>query len=346
MQENLIEHNWTSTSSSKEGERKLWENLWSTPVPEKVKIFAWRLANDGLATLQNRKRRNLEQNSTCRVCGSDEEGAFHAVVSCTKAKALREELRKEWALVPEKIITNSGPDWFICLLEKIDVDQRAQILLLFWRAWHLRNDVIHGNGTSFVVGSAKYLVSYLSSLLNQGIVEDGKGKQQISQSWTLQRSRWVKLNVDVAFQDSGEASLGGIIRDHNGDTILSMWCTLHHCASAEEVEALACREGVRLAAEWVRRPTILESDCSNVVAALRATTENRGRTSHIIKETKAAMQMLPVCEVKSVRRECNRVANELAQLAKRTVHSAVWRENAPACISELLLEDYKTLISR
>ncbi|KAF8768596.1 hypothetical protein HU200_007144 [Digitaria exilis] len=82
------------------------------------------------------------------------------------------------------------------------------------------------------------------------------------------------------------------------------WSTLHHCASVEEVEALAYHEGVRLAAEWVRRPTILE------------------------------------CEVKIVRRECNRVAHELAQLAKRTVHSAVWRENAPACINELLLDSF------
>ncbi|KAF8769083.1 hypothetical protein HU200_006937 [Digitaria exilis] len=88
-----------------------------------------------------------------------------------------------------------------------------------------------------------------------------------------------------------------------------MWSSLHQCASAEEVEALACREGVRLAAEWVRWPTILE------------------------------------CEVKNVRRECNRVAHELAQLAKRSVHSTVWRENAPAYINELLLEDCK-LISR
>lgn len=58
----------------------------------------------------------------------------------------------------------------------------------------------------------------------------------------------------------------------------------------------------RLAAEWVRQPTILESDGSNVVAALRAPAKDRGRTSHIIKETKEAMHMLPVCEVNNVRR--------------------------------------------
>ncbi|KAF8730913.1 hypothetical protein HU200_016785 [Digitaria exilis] len=73
-----------------------------------------------------------------------------------------------------------------------------------------------------------------------------------------------------------------------------MWYLLHHCSSAEEVEALPCHEGVRLAAEWVRQPIILESDGSNVVAALWATTENRVITSHIIKETKTAMHLLSI----------------------------------------------------
>lgn len=82
-------------SSSRGGSRHCWSNLWSSPVPQKIKIFAWRLANNGLATMQNRKRRNMENDSTCRICGIEEEDEFHAVISCTKAKALRLELRKD-----------------------------------------------------------------------------------------------------------------------------------------------------------------------------------------------------------------------------------------------------------
>jgi hypothetical protein len=41
---------------------------------------------------------------------------------------------------------------------------KAKVLLLFWRAWHLRNDMIHGDGKGFVVGSALFLVSYVNSL--------------------------------------------------------------------------------------------------------------------------------------------------------------------------------------
>ena len=34
---------------------------------------------------------------------------------------------------------------------------------------------------------------------------------------------------------------------------------------AEEVEAMACREGLNLAAEWFRLPIVLELDCVMVI---------------------------------------------------------------------------------
>jgi len=37
--------------------------------------------------------------------------------------------------------------------------------------------------------------------------------------------------------------------------------------NAEEVEALACLEGVLLAPEWTRSKTIFKSDCSSVIQA-------------------------------------------------------------------------------
>ena len=56
------------TSSSRQGGRPCWDELWSSPMPQKIKIFAWRLANNGLATLDNRKKRNMEVDSTCCIC--------------------------------------------------------------------------------------------------------------------------------------------------------------------------------------------------------------------------------------------------------------------------------------
>jgi hypothetical protein len=40
-------------SSRCHGTRTLWNNVWKLPVPQKVWIFAWRLSNNGLATLRS-----------------------------------------------------------------------------------------------------------------------------------------------------------------------------------------------------------------------------------------------------------------------------------------------------
>ena len=82
------------------------------------------------------------------------------------------------------------------------------------------------------------------------------------------------------------------------------------------MEALACREGMQLAAEWCPSKVILESDCNYVVGLLR-----HGKS--LLEETREAGNILPEWTTVHVRRERNRAAHELAQLAKRTTHSAV-----------------------
>lgn len=38
------------SSRETDGDRSIWRRIWSTPVPTKVRIFAWRLARNYLAT--------------------------------------------------------------------------------------------------------------------------------------------------------------------------------------------------------------------------------------------------------------------------------------------------------
>jgi hypothetical protein len=52
-------------------------------------VFSWRAPKDNLATKGNKFRRNLELDSTCKVCGAESETSYHATVPCTKARALR-----------------------------------------------------------------------------------------------------------------------------------------------------------------------------------------------------------------------------------------------------------------
>ncbi|OEL30380.1 hypothetical protein BAE44_0008604, partial [Dichanthelium oligosanthes] len=78
---------------------------------------------------------------------------------------------------------------------------------------------------------------------------------------------------------------------------------LFDVAGAEEAESFACREGLKLAAEWSPNQAILESDCL------------------------------------TVRKEHSTVAHELAQLARRLCYSSVWRVRSPSCVEHLIAED-------
>lgn len=50
----------SSTSTNDHDDRKIWDIIWKAKIPEKVKIFAWRVATCTLATKRNKWKRTLE----------------------------------------------------------------------------------------------------------------------------------------------------------------------------------------------------------------------------------------------------------------------------------------------
>lgn len=176
--EQLRSNNLGASSSHEEGVRALWKHIWSAPVPQKIRFFAWRLALDGLATQHNKHRRNIVPYPGCTICGHPVEDGFHATVACSKARALRSELRQVWSLPGEELFVDSGPDWLLLLLDRVDSYNRGTILLMLWRAWYLRNNVVHDKGNLTITGSVSFLQSYAESLLLvRQKVCDPKGKQ-------------------------------------------------------------------------------------------------------------------------------------------------------------------------
>jgi ribonuclease HI len=170
---------------------------------------------------------------------------------------------------------------------------------------------------------------------NKTVVEEQERKSK----WEPPPVGWVKFNVDGSFvQQSGEAGIGVIARDSSVQVILTARRVLFRCQGAVEAEVRACREGFRLAAQWTQGPVIIESDCARIVQAMKER-EDRSAISFILMEAKDQARLLPEWRVAKVRRECNLVANDLAQLAKRSMHTAVWLGRAPACVESTVAND-------
>jgi len=110
--------------------------------------------------------------------------------------------------------------------------------------------------------------------------------------------------------------------------------------NAKEVEALACLEGVSLAAEWSRSKAIIESNCSTVVLAVCRPGVDKSQLAFIVNDIKYELSLLAGVRFQFVRREQNEIAHELTQLAKCTSHSAVWHVQVPQFVELLIAKDY------
>lgn len=140
---NLID---PSSSSKEPQDRSIWDLIWKANVPPKVRIFRWRVATNTLATKLNKCKQTIELDAICNIYGNGVEDEFHAVVECTKIRALRHATREVWDLPAEICFRNTSTDWLQLLLSAEPKDMQARILMLLWRCWHLRDDCVHGKG--------------------------------------------------------------------------------------------------------------------------------------------------------------------------------------------------------
>ncbi|KQJ96680.1 hypothetical protein BRADI_3g26650v3 [Brachypodium distachyon] len=289
-------------------------------------------------------------NTACSICGMEAEDGFHAVMTCTKARYLRDCIRKKWNLPPEHELQMSGSDWVLVLLNKVNVDTRVLLLFLWWRAWHLKNDIIFGKGDASVESSAHFLFNYVDSLgsLNQRCIRTvSNSKAPVVPAPVVPScdpapkcvSRWkpppmgfVKLNVDASFiPDNLLAAWGAVLRDSNGDVLGSAWNFIDHCPSAETGEVIACLEGLKNACTWTSLPLILECDCASVVEAINCNGPVRSSIYEVIALLKELLLPAPGISCQKVDREANGAADCIARQAVKELSGGVLRDSVPSC---------------
>jgi hypothetical protein len=85
-------------STQQDGRRLIWKKVWKCPVPPKVKLLAWKICCNALATQMNMYRRQMVTVSTCRICGCEDEDTFHAFLRCPHALQLWLAMKEIWPL--------------------------------------------------------------------------------------------------------------------------------------------------------------------------------------------------------------------------------------------------------
>nr|XP_051228987.1 uncharacterized protein LOC127346758 [Lolium perenne] len=343
----------TASSSRPDGERPLWNLIWSTKVPPKLKTFCWKLATNSLGVQTLRCNRNMDILPTCSICGCEPEDAYHAVMTCTKANALRHCLRDVWELPAENLLRFSGDNWVLVLLDQCNEDMRAKLIFLWWRSWHMRNNVIYGDGKCGVKQSALFITSYLDSFLqaqNASHTSDVKGKKvmnchsmdsskakEIPKPWNAPNLGWHKLNIDAGFiDDLNMGSWGAILRDHNGIVAASAWGTLPHCPNAATAEGLAILKGAKAIVNYATTQVIIESDNAAIVQEINRATTSRSQLCYLATDIKEVLSLIPGYVVNKINRAGNTAAHCLANYALRMRNEGVLLNAVPPCVEDLI----------
>jgi ribonuclease HI len=269
-------------------------------------------------------------------------------------------MRDVWSLPRNEEIKNSGQEWLFDLLSSVSEDVRNMIIMLTWRIWQLRNDLIHAKGIPPTEVTKRYLTSYFGSLFQirqQSVTEIVKGKRpcvtsvqpsvapprSMSPPWPKPIPGWNALSVDGSFDEEGRAGTGMVLRDSNGSVIFSAHRCLQHCNDVMEAEVSAVMEGLALAHMWSEEPIIIQTDCALVVSAVREDNRNKSVYGHLFEEVKRLISLREASCVK-ITRDQNRVAHSLANLGRTGGSTDCWVRHTPDTISHLVLADCNSVV--
>ncbi|KAM6582866.1 hypothetical protein CsatB_009868 [Cannabis sativa] len=319
---------------------EFWKALWNLQLPPKVKDFLWRVCSNCLPTKVQLRIKHVNIDTTCPLCNSFPETSIHLFTSCSFAQSC---WRKAFGSVRGSI-EGTFTAWFDYGLTHWPNDDIIQISMLCWALWKTRNDLIWNKispSVDKVISSAKLNLEQWKSAQNMSLrplsfPNDSEGIEQ----WTKPSHTQLKVNVDGAtFAQQNHFGYGFIARDHDGILIEAFQSCKPGAIDAELAEAI----GVKEALSWIKRKgwqnVIVETDCINVVHALRSKVHMISPYGSIINESKLLLSVLNNVSVIFVKRSANKVAHFLTRDSYSKADCIISRDSIPTMLMSLILKD-------
>jgi hypothetical protein len=123
-----------------------------------------------------------------------------------------------------------------------------------------------------------------------------------------------KINVDgTVAKLSARGAVGVVCRSSEGNFLGASAVVFDEVTCPRTLEALACREGLVVAGDLDLGPTVIASDCLEVVKGIQG--DNLGILSTVLVEIKAMIQQRGLTTLVHERREYNVEAHRLARYA-------------------------------
>ncbi|VAI53801.1 unnamed protein product [Triticum turgidum subsp. durum] len=241
-------------------------------------------------------------------------------------------MRNHWRLPKENAFWYTGEDWLQNLLNTCDADTRNKILIMLWRAWFLRDNIIHSDGKEAISRSVAFLLKYEEVRSVQEKSEAERGMfcmdlfeqhcpdplKPVGKQWRPPGKGVIKLNTDASVDPaSGVSACGAVARNEQAAPVFSMGCKLGKCTTVEEAEGLALLSGLQTLATYYNGSIHVELDCLTLVKAISPGAANQSYLFPIVADIKTELCKFRSHLIEWVQREKNKLAHGLAAFASR-----------------------------
>ncbi|XP_026459046.1 uncharacterized protein LOC113359668 [Papaver somniferum] len=286
-------------------EKSIWKRLWKLKNDSKIKLFLWKCLTDSVST------RGLS-----------------SITQFTRVQ--------QWVISWFSTQSSANEDWII------------QLSCALREVWKERCNVVFEQKKPNPISCIRR-----AQCLEKSIKADISNSKITSSTIPLLRdSHWkpptdpfVTINFDASFKlCSKDCGLGLIIRNFAG-TFQGAKCIYSNGnLNAEEAECIASLEAVRWEMNRHLEYIILETDSSNLAAAINGD-DARGCWENlpIISDIKFYLNNFSSWKVRHDIIECNKVADTLAKFSRKNKVNNLWEESPPDFICSQLEEDLKDI---
>ncbi|CAN1751119.1 Putative ribonuclease H protein At1g65750 [Linum perenne] len=206
-----------------------WKCIWRWRGPSRVQHFLWLAMHNKLLTNSERKRRHLTDLSSCPRCNVQEETVSHILRECSYATAVWNQLGlQEFCSTQENLCS-----WLSAGL----VHQKSLIFGIgCWFLWKARNEWVFSANPQSSADLAARISSWKRTVelaLSQDSILGSKpiSRRNIDIAWDPGPEDWITVNTDISvINQSGNASAGGLIRDHLGHCFLAFSANIGKCS--------------------------------------------------------------------------------------------------------------------
>lgn len=135
------EVNGLEESSVSKNRCMIWPKLWKLHIPNKIKVFGWRVCQDILPIRENLVCRRIIKDGTCEFCKQVSESMLHVLWECGVAQDV-------WAksqVCLQKSVSRQADKLQLVedLMDKLTVEDLELFLVPCWIIWNQRNSVLH-----------------------------------------------------------------------------------------------------------------------------------------------------------------------------------------------------------